>query len=66
MKDLLKSVVRSVTDQKDQKADLHAVEYMDDGSSIALRVEIDGKEVRRNDSFFPRHDSTLDAGQSQI
>jgi N-methylhydantoinase B/oxoprolinase/acetone carboxylase alpha subunit len=51
VKDLLKSVVRSVADQKDHKADLHAVEYMDDGSAIVLRVEIDGNEVRRNRSF---------------
>lgn len=40
VKDLLKSVAKS-----DSKVNLHAIDYMDDGSRINLRVEIDGMKV---------------------
>ena len=46
VKDLLRSVVKSLPEKNhQQKATLHAVDYMDDGSKICLRVDIDGQEV---------------------
>ncbi len=53
MKDLLKTVVHTLSEKenkKDQdKAKLQAMDYMDDGSRICLSVEIDGKEVTRKE-----------------
>ena len=64
MKDLLKSVVKALPDHKEHKADLHAVDYMDDGSRIALHVQIDGNEV--TDDYFDVFDPDVSIGQSQI
>ena len=46
MKDLLRSVVKSLAERiTEQKATLRAVDYMDDGSKICLCVNIDGQKV---------------------
>ena len=46
VKDLLRSVVKSLAEKDhQQKATLHAVDYMDDGSKICLSVNIDGQAV---------------------
>ncbi len=56
MKDLLKTVVHSLSEKANQndkdKAKLQAIDYMDDGSKICLSVEIDGKEVSRESVFI--------------
>jgi hypothetical protein len=49
VKDLLRSVVKSLAEKdQQQKATLRAVDYMDDGSKICLCVDIDGQEVGEN------------------
>lgn len=64
VKDLLKSVVKALPDHKEHTADLHAVEYMDDGSRIALHVQIDGNEV--NDESFDHAVNSSPQGKAKF
>ncbi|CAF1236260.1 unnamed protein product [Adineta steineri] len=56
VKDLLKSVVESLSEKENNEKDkdhakLHAVDYMDDGTKICLCVEINGKERKAKFDF---------------
>lgn len=59
VKDLLKTVVKSLAEKENQTdkdhAKLQAFDFMDDGSRICLNVEINGKEVDKYTLQYNSH-----------